>query len=132
DEAAVLALLLGDRLVQPGLQPGQTRRERPRKAFHQASHRAERGVLREQLGLQAEAVGMHDVVGVHARDQLAAAVGQPEIESCDQALTLAVDDPDATLLPGPGEQLRRGVRRGVVHADDFVLWRAALPEAALE
>src|SRR5882672_1275918 len=73
DEAAVPALLLAEGLVEPPFQAKKAARERSRKAAHQAARRAGRRIVEEQLCLEAKPIGVDEVVGIHAGDQLSAA-----------------------------------------------------------
>src|SRR5437899_715538 len=133
DESGIAALLRGDRLVEPPLEPSQSRREWPRDAMDQAAGGAERRILRQQLGLQAQAVRVHEIVRVHARDQLAAAVRQAEIQRGDETMARSAHHADAAVGPACAREDRRSrVGRRVVDAHHLVRWGGALGEHAAE
>src|SRR6267378_4124979 len=131
DEAAVAALLLAEGLVEPPFQAEEAPREGSREAAHQAARRADRRLVEEHLRLEAKAIGMDQVVGVHAGDQLSPAARKPQVQRGDQAAAFAADHADARVLPaGSGEERRRRVDRGVIDADHFQRGRIALRKHA--
>src|SRR3954468_149769 len=133
DEAGATAFVLRDHAVEPGLEAREPGRERPREASHEGAHRAEGRVALERVGLQAEAVGLDEVVGVHPGDQIAAAMTEADLESGDKATSFARDDPYPRVSrPRLRESARRRVRRGIVDADDLELRSVALGEQSLQ
>src|SRR5256885_2932444 len=133
DEAGGAALFLGDHPIEPLLEPGEPRGEGAREAAHERADGRDRRVAGERLRLQAEAIGMDEVVGVHAGDDIAPAAAEPQLQGRDQASAFAPDHHEAGVGLGRlHEDARRIVGRGVVHADDLEGRRASLREEALE
>ena len=79
---------------------------------------------------------MHPVVGVHPRDQRAAAAGEPKVERRDEPAPLAAHDPDRNAAGSCAgralQHLRRPVGGAIVDADQLPRRRAALGEKPFE
>ncbi|MCU0669664.1 MAG: hypothetical protein MUF70_09975 [Myxococcota bacterium] len=92
----------------------------------------ERGVGVERGGLRGEAVAVHPVVGVHARDERPATRREPFVQSRDEPARRRRDDAEARVAAREALGDRAGrVARAVVHDDALEVGRP-LPGDARE
>jgi len=98
----------------------------------QAVTRADKHVVAmavEKFDLERQAVGMRDVVGIHARYILASGQAQTYIERLGQTHILGISvAQDARIRTGI-EQGRRRVSRGIVDDDEFEILETLTEDA---
>src|SRR5438105_7292911 len=80
DEARRPALLFRDHRIQPAFEPREARGDRARETAHERPDRSQRWIAGERVRLQAQAVGMDQVVGVHPGDEVATAAAESELQ----------------------------------------------------
>ncbi len=119
--------------VEPALVGAEpVRQAGAREEAHVAADGGQAGRRVERAELQAEPLAVHEVVGVHARDDAAPAMLQARVQRRDQAPVGRGHDPEARVTDrealGDGP---RAVRRAVVDHDAFPA-RLALPRDAAQ
>ena len=87
------------------------------------------GVPLQGLGLEAQALLVGHVVGVHAGKETAAGGAKPGVERAHEAGALRAQDPHARILGGRAREESGGaVARAVVHRDHLVVAKALAAE----
>ena len=87
-----------------------------------AAEHVDRAVALEPLDLEQEPLRERHVVGVHPRDERGAGLGERQGERGDEPARRRAQDPQARVLPRPGEEpLAAAVARAVVDRDHLVV-----------
>jgi hypothetical protein len=121
DEQVPLNLVGQYHVVDPALvTPRAAAHEMARDIAHARPARRNVGIGAEVCQLQLEASGLHDVVGVHAREQLALGLAGGRTECGDDSSRGSVNAVDAVIAGSAcAEYGGRVVVRAVIHRDNF-------------
>lgn len=89
-----------------------------------------RGMILKEIDLALEPLGMHQVIGIHARDVLPC--GQPHnlVEARTEAVVLPVHQGAHARVPQPPQQFGAAIGRSVVYGDQLPIGQCLREDAS--